>query len=145
MFRPRRKSPHDSRAGVVKRFFAERRQRPKKGIVVIVDDRWERSDQLASELESYGYHAVTTEDLRAGVEMACYRSTVAVIANSASDTEVGWSQLRRVSSNTLVILLGCDPLVPRIDACRQLLCLEYQPRGRRLCSLLDSVCVARRG
>jgi hypothetical protein len=125
-------------------FVAERRQRPTKGIVVIVDDRVERSAQLASELESYGYHAVTTRDLRAGVELASYRRTAAIIANSASGTEDGWSQLRRVWSNTQVILLGCDPPLPRIDACRQLLCLEQQPRGRRLRSLLDSVRVARR-
>jgi trehalose-6-phosphate synthase len=41
-----------------------------------------------------------------------------------------------------------DRLVVDVDdaiLCRQLMCLERQPRRRRFRSLLDSVCVARRG
>jgi hypothetical protein len=123
--------------------FADRRQRPTKGIVVIVDDCLERSDRLARELESDGYHAVTTRDIRAGVEMARCRRTAAIVANRASDTENGWSHLRRAPSNTLVLLLGCDPFVPRIDVRRQLSCVEQQATGRRLCVLLDSARAAR--
>lgn len=38
----------------------ERRPRPRKGVAVIVDDHFERSDRLAGELETCGYHALSS-------------------------------------------------------------------------------------
>jgi DNA-binding response OmpR family regulator len=82
---------------------SERRQRPKKGIVVIVDDRLEDSEELARELESYGYHTVTTQDVIGEVRIACCRRTVAIIADIAAVKEDDWPQLRRLSAETVVI------------------------------------------
>jgi hypothetical protein len=123
--------------------LTERRQRPIKGIVVIIDERWERAEQRARKLESYGYHAVTTRDVSEGVRMACCRSTVAIIADATSDTEDGWSQLRCLPPTTLILLLGCDPLAARTNVPRQLVCLEQYPSGGRLRALLDSACCVR--
>jgi hypothetical protein len=128
---------HDSRA--------ERRRRPKKGIVVIVDDRWDRSERLAGTLETDGYHVLTIEDISAGVKMACCRRTAAIIANGPSNIQNGWTQLRRVPSDTLVLLLGSNSLGSRIQVGRQVVCVERQPSDRRVCAVLDSAWAARDG
>jgi hypothetical protein len=91
---------------------AERRQRPIKGIVVIVDDRLKDSEEMARELESYGYHTVMIQDVWGGVQMACCRRTVAIIANVAAVKEDDWPQLRRLSSETVVISAPVRPAHP---------------------------------
>ena len=74
-----------------KEMMPERRSRPRKRIVVFIDEDSHTCDRVACRLEADGYHVLTAENLLQGLELVKVRTPDAVVWSDGVTGDHRWT------------------------------------------------------